>query len=42
MDLASLLAAGVAVVVVLSGYLLLNEGPLFGRGKRARRTPRRP
>ena len=42
MDLASVLAAAVAVVVALSGYFLFNDLPAFGRGSSARRSSRRP
>lgn len=42
MDLTSVLAVAVAVVVALSGYFLFNDIPTLGRGSGARRSPRRP
>jgi hypothetical protein len=42
MDLTSVLAVVVAVVVALSGYFLFNDMPALGRGAGARRSSRRP
>lgn len=42
MDLASFLAAAVAVLVVLSAYFLFNDAPTLGKGAGSRRTSRRP
>jgi hypothetical protein len=41
-DLATILAAIVAVLILLSGYLLFNEMPSFGKGSSERRPGRRP
>jgi hypothetical protein len=41
MDLPSLLAVVVALVIVLSGYLVLSDGPLLGKRPRSRGPSRR-
>lgn len=41
-DLTTLMAIVVAVLILLSGYFLFNDLPSFGRNERDRKPTRRP
>ena len=41
MDLPTFLAIAVALLIVLSGYILLKDGPLFGKRTGSRHSSRR-